>query len=50
MGLYQQEAKKSAEDVLSEAEKNFFTSEESLINDKYDEEWRDWITALGVLV
>ena len=36
MGIYQQEAKNAAEDALSEAEKNFFILEESLVNDESD--------------
>ena len=38
MGLSQQEAKKAAEYALAEADKNLFMSEESLMNDEYDEE------------
>ena len=49
-GISQQEVKKVAEDALSEADKNFFMLEDSLINDKSDEEWQGWLTALGVSV
>ena len=38
MGLSKREDKKTAEDALSEAEKNYFIPEESLINYGSDEE------------
>ena len=50
VALSQQEAKKAAEDALSEAEKNWFIQEDSLVNDEYDEEWQDWLTELGLSV
>ena len=38
MGLYQQEAKKEADDAFTEAQKNCFMPEESLMKDESDEE------------
>ena len=50
MDISQQEVKKVAEDALSEAEENCFILEESLMNDEFNEEWREWLTSLGVSV
>ena len=38
MGLYQKEAKKEADDAFTEAQKNCFMPEESLMKDESDEE------------
>ena len=38
MGISEQEAKKSEDDALVEAEKNCFLRQESLMNDESDEE------------
>ena len=50
MGLSQKDVKKAEEYASAEAEKNYFMSEESLMNDESDEELRDWITDIGVLI
>ena len=42
-------SKKAAEYALSEADKNCFMPEESLMNDESGEERQDWLTVLGVL-
>ena len=50
MGLSQQETRKAEEYAYVEAEKNLFIPEDSLMNDEYDEEWRDWLMVLGMSV
>ena len=48
--ISQQEAKNAVEDALAEAENICFVPEKSFMNDGSDEELKDWLAALGVLV